>query len=124
MISNSDRSTLTPPSATFAFADEQPVFDEADENECRLYAPIPFAVEAPIFEEDEEDEEDEEHDDEEEDEEGGEKEWISAGPKKEEKNISLLYCFILFTTFPWSLNMSYLDHPVQKQMPNSFTKQV
>jgi len=43
--------------ATFAFADEQPVFDEADDNECRLYAPIPFAVEAPIFEEDEEEEE-------------------------------------------------------------------
>ncbi|MCH9626752.1 MAG: hypothetical protein S4CHLAM2_03800 [Chlamydiales bacterium] len=39
--------------ATLA-ADDTPVFDEAGENECRIFSPIPFVANEPIFEEDEE----------------------------------------------------------------------
>ncbi len=40
--------------ATSLAADDAPVFDEAGENECRIFSPIPFVSGEPIFEEDEE----------------------------------------------------------------------
>lgn len=40
--------------SAFAFADDSPVFDEVDDNECRVYAPIPFTAQEPVFEEDDE----------------------------------------------------------------------
>jgi hypothetical protein len=43
--------------AAFAYAGDTPVFDEADDSECRIYAPIPFAANEPVFEEDDDQEE-------------------------------------------------------------------
>jgi hypothetical protein len=42
--------------AAFAYADERPVFDEVNDAECRIYAPIPFTAQEPVSEENDQDE--------------------------------------------------------------------
>ncbi|MCC5831509.1 MAG: hypothetical protein JJU12_00495 [Chlamydiales bacterium] len=43
--------------ASFAFAGDTPVFDEADDSDCRIFSAIPFSANEPLFEEDDDQDE-------------------------------------------------------------------